>query len=364
MFGNSLHIGTFAKIPVKVHWTFGLLLLFMVYLGYSEGMNALGIAMYIVTVLALFVCVVLHEYGHALTARKYGVQTRDIILSPIGGVARLEKMPEKPMQEFVIAIAGPLVNVAIALFLFLLFLLLGLPDPIGIEEGISNFQKPINLLRTLLYINIVLFIFNLIPAFPMDGGRILRSLLSLKFGRTKATKIAAGVAKVFAVIFFLVGIYFGQFILAIIGIFVYFMSGSEQKQIVIEESLKSTKILDVMRTNFTRLLLDDPISIPIDKMIREREYVFLVFNNFFQEVGVLDAYGLKSYISSVNTVLPVKSFMKPSIRYISPDETVWDAYSIFSKEKISALAVKENGQLLGIVDRLIIQNIIDLKIKS
>jgi Zn-dependent protease len=364
MLGNSLHIGTFAGIPVKIHWTFGLLLLLVVYMGYSEGMSLIGISWYLLTIMALFVCVVLHEYGHALTARKYGVKTRDIILSPIGGVARLERMPEKPMQEFLIAIAGPLVNVAIAVLLLLIFLVFAIPDPIGIENGIGDFQNPVNVLRTLLYINIVLFLFNLVPAFPMDGGRILRSLLSLKFGRLKATKIATFIARGFAILFFAVGLYFGQFILAIIGIFVYFMSGSESKQIGIEASFKSTIISSVMRTHFTRLNIDDPISIPIDKMIREREYIFIVFNELFQEVGVLDAYSIKSMVNATNQHQSVRAFVTPSIRYISPNASVWDAYKVFTSEKISALAVKENGQLTGIVDRLLIQNLIDLKVKS
>ena len=184
-------MGTFWGIPVKVHWTFGLLILFVSYSAFASGdklVQGLGLITY---VLVLFLCVILHEYGHALTAKNYGVYTKDIIISPIGGLARLESMPDKAIQEFFIALAGPIVNLIIGLFLAaILYFTTGRMIP---EISDFKFDEPIEFIRYIIWMNFALFLFNLIPAFPMDGGRILRSLLSIKLGKVRATKIAAGI---------------------------------------------------------------------------------------------------------------------------------------------------------------------------
>ncbi|MFM7155092.1 MAG: M50 family metallopeptidase, partial [Bacteroidota bacterium] len=163
-------------------------------------MTTMETVTYTALFMSLFVCVLLHEYGHALAARRYGVKTQDIVLMPIGGVARLEKMPDKPMQEFVVAIAGPMVNVVIAILLILGIWLF--TDPayielmtnlvISAEEGNSIIEEsgiqipqPLQFAINLAILNIVLVVFNMIPAFPMDGGRVFRALLSMKTGRPK-----------------------------------------------------------------------------------------------------------------------------------------------------------------------------------
>jgi Zn-dependent protease len=184
--GWSLHLGRWLGIDVYLHFTFLLLLAFI---GLSQGLigrsldAALGGVLFFT---GLFVCVLLHEYGHALAARRYGIGTRDITLLPIGGVARLERMPEKPSQEFGVALAGPAVNVIIALGLFIGLKLGGWWQPLSSLSTTGG-----NIFERLLVANVFLVLFNLLPAFPMDGGRVLRALLAMKLNHTRATRIAA-----------------------------------------------------------------------------------------------------------------------------------------------------------------------------
>ncbi|MEM0897923.1 MAG: site-2 protease family protein [Verrucomicrobiota bacterium] len=196
---HSLRLGSAFGIGIFVHWTFALLPLWVVFatLGNNGGIAAaIG---GVVFICAVFGCVVLHELGHSLAARHYGIPTRSITLLPIGGVAALERMPTNPRQELVIAIAGPMVNVFIAGFLALVGYTFGLLNQITGALNFAAFTTLSGLLNALLVTNIILVIFNMIPAFPMDGGRVFRALLSTKIGHLRATDIAALVGKVLAV---------------------------------------------------------------------------------------------------------------------------------------------------------------------
>ncbi len=186
----SLKLGSIDGIGVYLHWTF-VLLIGWIFLGSLGAGRTPGEALAGVGfILALFACVLLHEFGHALTAKRYGVSTRDITLLPIGGVARMERIPEQPMQEFWVAVAGPAVNAVIAALLFLILLLLGRADPMVAIGGI-----PSGFLEQLMWVNLFIGAFNLLPALPMDGGRVLRALLSLRPGRLRATAIAANLGR-------------------------------------------------------------------------------------------------------------------------------------------------------------------------
>ena len=202
---RSWKIGRAFGIGIYVHWTFLLLLGFVAYQGWGddEGSGPLHAAVMLVL---LFTCVVLHELGHAQMARRFGVGTRDITLYPIGGVARLERMPEKPWEELCIAVAGPAVNVVIAAIL-LIPLVLTVGGPAGVTAELFQFARG-SYLIDLLQANIFLVLFNMLPAFPMDGGRVLRALLVIPFGRLKATRIAATIGVIFAFLFALSAVYF------------------------------------------------------------------------------------------------------------------------------------------------------------
>ncbi|MBI2191346.1 MAG: site-2 protease family protein [Planctomycetes bacterium] len=210
-------------IDVRLHFTFLLFLIWIVLSAALDGNGGMLPALYS----AFFVCltfafVLLHEFGHSLAARHYGVPVQDITLSPIGGMARLAYIPRRPRQEFVITLAGPAVNLLLAAFFFALVLPASMVDVLsGFDFSSSNF------FIQLLVINLFLLIFNLIPAFPMDGGRILRSLLAMRMDYLRATQIAARVGQAFCVLFFVYGLFTGQILLCFIAVVIFFSASAE-----------------------------------------------------------------------------------------------------------------------------------------
>ena len=237
----SFHLARIAGIDVRIHATFLLLLAWFGVVYYSEGGQA-ALFSGLSFLLLLFVCVVLHEFGHALAARAYGINTPDITLLPIGGVARLERMPDKPWQELVVALAGPAVNVVIAFGLYVVVgRLFGLGDLLQLAEG------PGNVLTQLLAINVILVVFNLLPAFPMDGGRVLRALLAMKMKHARATQIAAVVGQVVAVIFGLFGFFGGNPFLLFIAVFVFFGARAEASFAAYKEHAEETRVAAIMQ---------------------------------------------------------------------------------------------------------------------
>jgi Zn-dependent protease len=230
MFG-SLKLGKFFGIDTYVHGTFWLLPLFVLFS--SLGASVSTIAFELLFVFAVFGCVALHEVGHALAAAAYGIRTRDITLYPIGGVASLEGMPEKPLQEVAVALAGPAVNVVIAIGLFLGLLagemaltLPGVTTPDFVADFVSR----------LLVANVVLCVFNLLPAFPMDGGRVLRALLATRMTRVRATEVAVKVGTVVAALLLMAGIAWVEFTLILIAVVVWLLGQAELAGIRIMEA--------------------------------------------------------------------------------------------------------------------------------
>ena len=220
----SLNLGKVAGIKLTVHWTFIILIGWVFFMHYRMGHDMQQALIGVVFILALFVCVTLHELGHALTAKRFNIITQSITLLPIGGLAKMEKMPEKPIQELWVAIAGPLVNVVIAILLYVyLTISNSIPPLIDIEH--MQLQGT-GFWFNLLIANVILALFNLIPAFPMDGGRVLRAILAFKLDRGKATKIAATIGQLLAISFVFFG-FFSNIWLVFIGIFIYLGAGAE-----------------------------------------------------------------------------------------------------------------------------------------
>lgn len=218
----SWKLGNAFGIGVYVHWTFLLLPAWVLFS--NLGLGGLGMALYAVTlVLAVFGCVVLHELGHALTARRFGIRTHDITLYPIGGVARLERMSEKPWEEFWIAVAGPAVNVLIAALLGIFLSLSGV-----LASLVTLPLLGLGFLYHLMIINVVLVAFNLLPAFPMDGGRVLRSLLALRLGQLRATQFAVGIGVVMAVLMGLAGALLFQSPMMVLAAAFVYLAGQQE----------------------------------------------------------------------------------------------------------------------------------------
>jgi Zn-dependent protease/CBS domain-containing protein len=357
--GNSWQIGAFWGIPVKVHWTFGLLIIFVSYTALTNGFKlwqGIGFMLY---VFVLFFCVVLHEYGHALSARRFGVATKDIILSPIGGIARLENMPEKPIQEFFIAIAGPFVNLVIGTILAIaLYFGTGQLTP---EFAFARFDDPVEFARYVLWINFALFLFNLIPAFPMDGGRILRSLLAAKIGKVRATRIASNIGRLIAVGFVIYGVFNQQLTLSLIGLFIFMMAGKEYDQTKVMALLKNTKVGDIMRTSFTRLHLSDNYTTVIEKYYREGEHNFLIFDSMGNVSGSIPELFIKDTIKNNTQDKSVNQMMSQKLATVSPDDLLIDIIEIMRNEGVAIVSVSENDQLVGVLDRSNIESYLRLK---
>ncbi len=358
--GNALHVGTFYGIPVRVHWTFGLLLLFILYtiLTTKDIKMWQGVS-YGLMVLTIFVCVILHEYGHALTGKRFGVKTQDIIISPLGGLARMTNMPEKPIHEFFIVIAGPLVNLAIGTFIgVIMYFITG---KFSMDLLTYDFNKPEEYIRMLMPINLGLFLFNLIPAFPMDGGRILRSLLSIKLGKVKATQIASVVGRVLAIGFVIYGVFDQQMILAMIGLFIFMMAGKEYDQTKLQGLIASINVKEIMRTTFSRLHLSDTYETVIEKYYREGEHNFLVFDSLGYLSGTVPELFIKDVIKNSTQDKTVNQFMSSSKATITQDMLLKDAIDLMRNEGIAILAVEDQGKIIGIIDRNGIENYLKMK---
>lgn len=258
---GAVKIGMFRGIAVFIHWTFFLLLGWVAYSAWDDSGQWALVGEELLMVLLVFTCVLMHEFGHALMAARYKVMTRDITLLPLGGVARLEHMPEKPFEEFMIALAGPLVNLAI-IFVLIPIILIGRGWPVAFDP-VDYFSNGIWL--NLLMVNLSLFLFNLLPAFPMDGGRILRALLGWKFSREKATTIAAYTGMCFSVVFIAFGIYANP-ILALIGVFVFLSARGELQMVRRKQSLLRFNAASIMRTDCIKMLSDMTLAEALMKM--------------------------------------------------------------------------------------------------
>lgn len=242
----SIGLGRIAGIDVKLHITFLMLLAFVWFSQWSAS-RSVGLAFEAVLFyILLFGCVLLHEFGHALAARRFGIRTRDITLLPIGGVARLDSTGETPKQELIIALAGPAVNVVIAIGLGIILLVTHVAAPTLDGASLTG-----NSLALLLSANVFLVAFNMLPAFPMDGGRVLRALLLYRMDRVRATRIAANIGKGMAVIFAVVGLFvWNNPILMFIALFVWLGAGQEATAVETKSMLDSVRVKSAMLTDF------------------------------------------------------------------------------------------------------------------
>ena len=268
---RSLRVGSVAGIGIFLHWTF-LLLVAAIFAYYYVQSQSLGAALSgMGLILGVFVCVILHELGHALTARRFGVPTRSITLYPIGGLARLERIPSEPMKEFWIAIGGPAVNVVIAFALALVLLVTGgTLAPVALEAPGSH------ALASLMWINAVLAVFNMLPAFPMDGGRVLRALLALRWDYAQATQTAANVGQGMAVLFGLIGIMTWNPVLLFIALFVYVGAQQESKQAMYRAFTEGTPVRQAMVTRFATLNTNDTLNDAVDELLAGTDHDFPV----------------------------------------------------------------------------------------
>ena len=278
---QSWKLGELAGIGVYVHWTF-LILPVVIGLSTFSSSGALAAAQAVLFVLALFGCVVLHELGHALAARRFGIATRDITLLPIGGVARLERMPRHPGKELAIALAGPAVNVAIAAALFI-----GLQAYFGAGALLSSSLLNGSILVRLMWANVVLVVFNLLPAFPMDGGRVLRALLAWRLPYARATHIAARVGQFVAILLAVVGL-FGNLMLVFVALFVLFAGRTEAAMAKQEDGESGVRFGEVVHRQFQKVYTDSRVADVARQLLFASRRDFPVLQGR-QQVGIVTA---------------------------------------------------------------------------
>jgi Zn-dependent protease len=335
-------LGTFAGIDVFVHATF---LLLIGWIGYSHWLQYGTIAKVvegILFILALFLSVVLHEYGHALTARKYGIKTRDITLYPIGGVARLERMPEKPIEELWVALMGPAVNVLIAAILFVyLYLSGGLAELSDLTIASGSF------LMRLMLVNISLVVFNLLPAFPMDGGRVLRALLAMRMDYVRATQVAASIGQGMAFLFGLAGL-FGNPFLLFIAFFVWIGASQEASMVQMRDSMSGIPVTNAMQTKFEVLSPSDRLDRVVNLILAGSQQDFPVVEDG-QFVGVLTRDDFIKALSQHGQNTPVGEVIRRNIPAVDSHEMVEMALMRLQESGAKTLPVMHRGRFVGLV---------------
>lgn len=301
----SARLGRFAGIDVYVHVTFLALIAWLAAVYWSATGTLAGVLAGVATILMLFACVLLHEYGHALTARRFGIGTRHITLLPIGGIATLESMPRDPRQEILVALAGPAVNLVIAAIAWALILAAGLPG--GAPARLAD----MGFLPTLLTANLALALFNLLPAFPMDGGRVLRALLALRMDRVRATRVAATVGQGLAVGLGLLGL-MGNPILLLIAAFVWIGAGAEAGAVEADARLSRQLAERAMITDFRTLAPGDPLSRAVDLTLAGAQKDFPVVDGG-RVVGMLSQAAVLRGLRDQGAAAAVSGLMAPPL---------------------------------------------------
>lgn len=338
----SWKLGEIVGIGIYVHATFLLLLGWVALSYYIAGQSIAMIVNGVAFLLALFGIVVLHELGHALTAKRFGIQTRDITLLPIGGVARLERMPDDPKQELWVALAGPAVNVVLAAVLFVaLSLTSGQPSLRDLSVAGGNFWVK------LLWVNVSLAAFNLLPAFPMDGGRVLRDLLAMRMDYVRATQIAAHVGQGMALLFGFIGLFYNPFLL-FIALFVWMGASQEASMVQMKSALGGIPIQAAMIKDFRTLA-------PADSLERAVEHILAGFQQDFpvveQErvVGVLTRNDLLKALSQRGPNGRVEDAMQSQFETANPNEMLEVVFPRLNASRCHSLPLVRNGRLTGIL---------------
>ena len=340
----SLSLGRVAGIQIFVHWTFLILIGWIVYINLKQGMGTVDIIWSVLFILTLFACVTAHELGHALAAKRYNIKTRNITLLPIGGLAQLESIPEKPKEELVVALAGPAVNIVIAAVLYP-FIKLSLSL---IEEMDLSRLSHHNFLFSLMVVNIWLAVFNMIPAFPMDGGRVFRALLSFKFERNVATRIAASVGQLLAVGFVFIGFFYNPF-LVFIGIFIFLGAQAEAQFAEAKSLLKGYTVADALMRDVPLLNPTDTIEHSSDRLLDTQNRNFIVAD----EAGVVGTLSRDEIIKALRqgkASHPVAEAMSRDFLALEKTSSLEEAWTRLQTMKKSVSPVFENGILVGMLD--------------
>ena len=339
----SLNIGKIAGTVVRVHVTF---LLFLAWIFFAEyaAEGAASAWNSVIFMVLLFLCVLLHEFGHIFTARAFGVKTPYVTLLPIGGVSQLESIPEEPWEEFLISIAGPMVNVVITL---LLVVFGGANLQIGAAAGIENMHY--SMIDRLAMVNLFLAVFNLIPAFPMDGGRVLRALLATRLGYVRATEVAATIGQFVAFALGFIGLLYNP-ILIFIAIFVYLAASSESHMVALRAASRGVPVSHAMMTHFQTLTPGEHLDAAVQSLMQTGQGEFPVVDGAGKPVGVLGRGDLIRAIKTLGPDARVADAMAADMPIISHRNTLEQAFKLLQQKEAPAVGVTDaSGRLVGLV---------------
>ena len=339
--GGSIKLFEFSGTSVRLHLTFALLIAWIATIyGMQGGPRA---AVYgIVFIVILFACVVLHEFGHIFAARRYGIKTPDITLLPIGGVARLERIPEKPMQEFWVAVAGPAVNVVIAGALFIVLVILNQASQL---LQVRWFHGPF--LLQLMWVNLLIVGFNLLPAFPMDGGRVLRALLATRIGRRRATAVAANIGQAMAILFGIVGFFWNPFLI-FIAIFVYLGAQSEAAHVEAQSALAGLQVRDAMMTRFRTLSVEDSLGKAVEELLAGSQQDFPVLESG-RVAGILRRNDLVRALAGGHREARVRDAICRDCPAVKDTDALAQTVEAMRQGQCGTLPVMTNGELIGLL---------------
>ena len=339
--GWSLKLGKVAGIRVQVHFTFLIFMAWIVLSGLIAGKSQQVVLANAAFMLGLFGCVILHEFGHALTAKHYGILTKDITLLPIGGVARLERMPDDPRQELWVALAGPAVNVVIAAGLGAwLYLTRGGFNVAGIDIATGSFAE------RLLLVNVSLVVFNMLPAFPMDGGRVLRALLATRIEYTRATQIAASLGQAMALLFGLVGFLYNP-MLMFIALFVWIGATQESSMVLMKSALGGIPVSAAMMTKFETVAPGDTLEHVSRLILSGSQQDFPVLDGN-QVVGVVTRSDLLKALAQKDD-LPVSQIMHLNVATADAADMLENALQRLQESDCPTLPVLRNQNLVGLL---------------
>ena len=343
----SIRIGRLFGIPLYVHVTFFLFLAWIGVQSWRTGDGLTGAIEGVLFVCALFACVVLHELGHALMARRYGIPTRDITLLPIGGVARLERMPDDPKQELWVAIAGPTVNIVIAAVLFLVMQVTSSVFAIG-DTGLESLVSG-SFISRVMAVNVFLVLFNMLPAFPMDGGRVLRALLAIRMEYTRATHIAATVGQLMALLFGLTGLMpWGNPMLVFIALFVWIGAAQESSMAQMRHSLSGIPVSRAMVTEFHTLQPDDTLASAVEMTLKGTQRDFPVVEGE-RVAGVLRQSDMLATLARQGPEVRVGDVMQTDFQVVQSSEMLDAAFRRLNECRCNTAPVSFQGRLVGMI---------------
>lgn len=337
----SWKVGRLFGIPVYLHTTFLLLMGFILLAQWREGGNLVAAIGAVLFILAIFATIVLHELGHALTARRFGIRTKDITLLPIGGIARLERMPDVPRHELCVALAGPAVNLAIAAIVFSIGILAGVHPILTLPTA------SVGPLDRFIAINVWLAVFNLIPAFPMDGGRALRALLAERTDYVRATQMAASLGQGVALIFGVVGFLYNPF-LVFIAILVWMGASGESLAVQTRAVLAGIPVTQAMMTDFRTLDAGEPLQHAVALVLAGAQRDFPVTENG-RLAGVLTRDALAAALATGHAAEPVGQAMAREFHTADAHELLDVAFLRLQGCECRVLPVLRSGQLVGLL---------------